>query len=91
MIVTQQAEGGKMALQLFPCFFREFLVDPNEGITVAYKKHNISICEDVTFNVQLTSQYENMFKPVTSLPIVTPTTPVAGPDANNNVIKLFDD
>jgi hypothetical protein len=96
---VQQAEGGRMALQLFPCFFREFLIDPNEGVVVDYNKSNISICDKgMTFNVQLSVQYENMFKAIEEAPVITPTTPVAGPDAvasppaeQNDVIQLFDE
>jgi hypothetical protein len=84
-----------MALQLFPCFFREFLIDPNEGVVVDYNKSNISICDKgMTFNVQLSVQYENMFKAIEEAPVITPTTPVAGPDAqpaDSNVVNLFDD
>jgi len=98
---VQPQNDGRMALQLFPCFFREFLIDPNEGVRVKYNKSNIAQCnEEITFNMALTIQYTNMFAPVTTAPTITPTTPLAGPDVvaarrpdpkMDNVIKLFDD
>lgn len=83
----------KMALQLFPAFFREFLADKTEDMEYSYVKSNVTLCiNNPTFDYKLAIQYDQLFasQPGNVTP-VTQASPVANPEENgDNTIKLFD-
>ena len=102
--VIDQTTGQKvqrMALQLFPLFFREFLAAKNESIKFNFKKHNITMSEGVVeLDFKVGVQYDQLFATVSETiakPVTQPIQPIQQPTQqnditqNNNVIKLFDD
>lgn len=81
---------SRMALQLLPLFFREFLAAPEEGVEFSYNKKNITLTKNPTvFDFKVDIQYEQ----ITSgghRPAQAPAAPVQ-PSAPDKKIKLFDD
>jgi hypothetical protein len=76
----------RMALQLFPVVFREFLADKEEPLVFAYNKKNITMpVNDVAFDFKIIIQYEQLFS---NVPQVAPQQ--ASQPAQDNTIKLFD-
>lgn len=59
--VVPQADG-KMSLQLFPMFFREFLADKSEDVTFHYNKSQITPSSIEAIDFRLEAQYSQMFK-----------------------------
>jgi hypothetical protein len=104
-IAPQQAVGPngepiqKMALQLFPLFFREFLAAKDESVKFRFIKDNITMSVgDIALDFKIGIQYEQLFTIVGNISgpdnAVTPslklsTDPTGSVD--ENVIKLFDD
>jgi hypothetical protein len=88
-LVTQQ----RMALQLLPLFFREFLAEPEAGVEFAYNKKNITITRNSPiFDFKVDIQYEQ----ITNAPLMKQQAQAPAPrqelPANDNkVIKLFDE
>jgi len=94
-VVQQQDQGSqamRMALQLFPLFFKEFLAAPTEGTCWKYNKNNITLSDGkLEFDWKLNIQYQQLFA---DAPVEAPK-PAAAPAApatnDDNVIQLFDD
>ena len=86
--VTPQQEGGqvRMALQLFPLFFKEFLGDKSAGIVFEYNKNNVSLAvNNPVLDWKLNGQYAALF-------VDQPAQMAPAPAAQQtDVIKLFDD
>jgi hypothetical protein len=52
----------RMALQLFPLFFREFLADKEEPVKFNFKKHNITMSDgDIALDYKVCIQYDQLF------------------------------
>jgi hypothetical protein len=94
----------RMALQLFPLFFREFLAAKEEPVCFKYNKANITMSEgDIALDFKVGIQYEQLFASVgdvsvqSSPPPSQPPSPQAtrvpppatGPAPEK--IQLFDD
>jgi len=79
----------RMALQLLPLFFREFLADPTEGVEFAYNKKNITLTRNpAVFDFKLDIQYDQ----ITSAPVARQApAPIAPAKADEKIIKLFED
>ena len=104
-IVPQQGQDPasgqpvqRMALQLFPLFFREFLAAKDEPVKFTYNKANVTMSDgDIALDFKVGIQYEQLFAAVGEITQAQP--PVqAQPEAatqpeekTNNVIQLFDD
>jgi len=88
--ITPQVDGAntRMALQLFPLFFREFLMDRSEPIEWDFLKSNITLPrKQPIFDFKLAIQYKQLF-----IDNIAPATPKAPAPINNpSIIKLFDD
>ena len=86
----------RMALQLFPLFFREFLAAKNEPVGFTFNKSNITMSDgDITLDFKVGIQYEQLFAVTgeintTPTPEAPTTTPPATPIEGDNVIQLFD-
>lgn len=88
-VMPQQGPNGqqRMAIQIFPVIFKEFLADKEKGCTFEYYKKNITISPDATLDFKLDIQYKQIFS---SMPV--PAAPTPTPAASNApTIKLFDD
>ena len=82
----------RMALQLFPLFFREFLVDKSEAIEWDFLKANITIPKkQPMFDFKLGIQYRQLFIDTPAPVQVQAPAQVPTPNKPSNVIKLFDD
>jgi len=77
--VQPNTQTGQIQLQILPLFFKEFQADRNESTVWHYKKANITLADDITFVVQFSAQYEQLF-----------AAPSA-PQGQAEVVKLFDD
>jgi hypothetical protein len=55
------SDGGKMSVQLFPLFFREFLADKTESISFHFRKKSISLSDISALDFRLLAQYSQMF------------------------------
>ena len=88
---------SRMALQLLPLFFREFLAAPEEGIEFSYNKKNITPTKgQPIFDFKVAIQYDQITAapihrqqqaPAASMP---PTQPAQQAD-RGKAIKLFDE
>jgi electron transfer flavoprotein alpha/beta subunit len=77
--VQPNVQSGQIQLQILPLFFKEFQADRNEATVWHYKKSNITLADDITFVVQFTAQYEQLFAPA-----------AAAPQSEPSVVKLFE-
>ena len=88
MIAVNQQQNGQMAVQLFPIFFQEFVVE-NEKTGRAnfftYSKNNIALASDFNIEPRIVDQYQRIVNPQL----------VAADNENSSeepeVIKLFDE
>jgi hypothetical protein len=55
------AEGGRMSVQLFPLFFREFLGDKSEDVVFEYSKSLITLTSIEAIDFRLAGQYAQLF------------------------------
>lgn len=83
---------NRMALQLFPLVFKEFLADKEEPLVFEFNKNNVTLPQkDVTFDFKMVLQYEQLFAnaPQQAQQAQQPT---AGSQEKqeDNTIKLFD-
>jgi len=84
----------RMALQLFPLFFREFLAAKDEPVTFCFNKQNITIPdEDLILDFKVSLQYNQLFVNVgTLVPNNQPAPKSANPEESNTPkLKLFDE
>ena len=81
----------RMALQLFPLFFREFLAAKDEAVKFVYNKKNITLTDgDVALDFKVSIQYEQLFVNLGQLNVPEVQTPKSNMPQKNNVIQLFD-
>jgi hypothetical protein len=81
----------RMALQLFPVFFREFLADKDQAVKFVFSKNNITMSDgDIILDYKVAIQYEQLFYPQPQVQETQPQVQPSSP-ADDNVIKLFDD
>lgn len=86
-------DPNKIALQLIPAFFREFLAEPDEPLVWAYRKEKITVGvneegKTPTFNWMLYKQYQQLFSNIVLPPNAGQVAPATPED--NKVIELFD-
>ena len=88
MIVVNQQQNGQMAVQLFPIFFQEFVVESSEtgrANFFTYSKSSIALGNSFEIEPRIAEQYQRIVNPQ-----------LVAADASGNggepeVIKLFDD
>jgi len=88
------AEGGRMTVQLYPVFFREFLADKTADVSFTYQNNSIVPTSIEAIDFRLMAQYAQMFnKDNVLVPAGTqPQAQTAPVKQNNNaVINLFDE
>lgn len=102
-IAPQQAVGPngepvqKMALQLFPLFFREFLAAKNESVKFRYIKNNITMSVgNIALDFKVGIQYEQLFTSIGEIsgPDTGPAlklSPDPAASIDEDVVKLFDE
>jgi hypothetical protein len=78
---------GKMTVQLFPLFFREFLADKNTDVVFSYKKDTVTFSDINAIDFRLQAQYTQMFSKTNTF-----GSPEAQPPATEQkVVNLFDE
>ena len=91
--VVPQDQTGKMAVQLLPIFFKEFLAAKEEGVTFKYNRSSISESNISTIDFRLNAQYTQMFNPQNTF-ITSDQNPANSTNQaqkNDSVINLFDE
>jgi len=80
----------RMALQLFPLFFREFLAAKHEPVRFKYNKSTITMSEgDMSLDFKVGIQYEQLFNNVGEV-VPSQPQPQRTQPASDQAIKLFD-
>lgn len=90
MIVVNQQQNGQMAVQLFPIFFQEFVVESGEtgrSNFFTYSKANIALGSDFEIEPRIVDQYSRIVNPQ----LVAADNNQVNADGDAEVIKLFDD
>lgn len=89
------AEGGRMSVQLFPLFFREFLGDKSEDVIFEYNKVSITQTSIEAVDFRLAGQYAQLFnKNNVFVPAGTVQQAQEGVASNQDgskVVNLFDE
>jgi len=94
--VIDPATGGKLtriSLQLLPVFFKEFLLEKDNGVVFNYLKTAITtVKSDTMLDVRLYEQYNSTFISVPQQqvmqPILQPMANMKTPDGNQELPKL---
>jgi hypothetical protein len=86
------SNDGRMSVQLYPLFFREFLGDKNDDVTFTFQKSLITSCDINAIDFRLMAQYAQIFnKANVFLPAGTLSqTTQEAPQKSSSVINLFD-
>jgi hypothetical protein len=82
--------SGRMAVQLFPLFFREFLADKTEDVVFSFLKDKIVETSIEAIDFRLQAQYHQMFNKNNQFTQGEQATPPQQ-QSSNDVIKLFDE
>lgn len=90
--VVPQDQSGRMAVQLLPIFFKEFLAAKDEGITFKYNRSGISESDISTIDFRLNAQYTQMFNPQNTF-ITADQNPTnqASNQKGESIVNLFDE
>jgi hypothetical protein len=89
------AEGGRMSVQLYPLFFREFLADKSDDVSFTFQNKGIVTTNIQAIDFRLLAQYaqlfnkSNVFIPQGTVPQQASTAP--NQQTNNTVVNLFDE
>lgn len=78
---------GKMTVQLFPLFFREFLADKNTDVVFSYKKDTVTFSDINAIDFRLQAQYTQMFSKTNTFGSPEASTPAT----EQKVVNLFDE
>lgn len=80
---------GKMTVQLFPLFFREFLADKNTDVVFSYKKDTVTFSDINAIDFRLQAQYTQMFSKTNTFG--SPEAQPQPPATEQKVVNLFDE
>jgi hypothetical protein len=83
-------QAGKMAVQLFPLFFREFLADKSEDVIFSYQKDKITFSNIESIDFRLLAQYGQLFNK-NNVIVNSEQQNQQTNSSSNDVIKLFDE
>ena len=87
---VQAAEGGRMSVQLFPIFFREFLGDKADAVSFTFNKNSITQTDISALDFRLIGQYNQLFNP-NNVFVPAGQQPSEDQKVNPAVINLFDE
>lgn len=92
VIIVGGDNSGKMSVQLFPLFFREFLGDKNSDVTFDFNKSDITTSNIDAIDFRLQAQYTQMFsKNNTFVGDGQTVAPQNEPPKEEKVVNLFDE
>jgi hypothetical protein len=89
------AEGGRMTVQLYPLFFKEFLADKTDDVNFTFNNNFITTTNISAVDFRLLAQYaqlfnkNNVFVPPGTVPQEAAVNTSA--QQKNSVINLFDE
>lgn len=83
--------SGRMSVQLYPLFFREFLADKTEDVVFSFMKDKIIESSIETIDFRLQAQYAQMFNKNNEFVAGQPSAQPPQQKTENDVIKLFDE
>lgn len=87
---TVPEQSGKLSIQLFPVFFKEFLADKTDNVEFEYPLAFISPSNIDPIDFRLQAQYQQMFNPNNSfVPAQEQATPPQSTPAK--VVNLFEE
>ena len=79
--IQPNPQTNQLQLQILPLFFKEFQADKTQATVWHFNKNSITLTDSNTFSFQFIAQYEQLFA-------ATPPQPA---QADNDVVKLFDE
>jgi len=85
------ADNGRMTVQLFPVFFKEFLADKSEDTVFTWKTDQITESNITALDFRLLGQYSQMFNPANVFVPANEAGAVNQQPANAQVVNLFDE
>ena len=83
--------SGRMSVQLYPLFFREFLADKTEDVVFTFLKDKIVETSIEAIDFRLQSQYAQMFNKNNQFVSGNEQPVQQQQPESNDVIKLFDE
>lgn len=89
IIMINGDKTGRMSVQLFPLFFREFLADKEADVVLSYQKDKITESNIEALDFRLQAQYSQMFNKNNTFVPPQEQTPQQG--SGEQVINLFDE
>jgi hypothetical protein len=88
VIMINGDKTGRMSVQLFPLFFREFLADKESDVVLSYLKDKITESNIDTLDFRLQAQYSQMFNKNNTF---VPPQEQPAQQTDGGVINLFDE
>lgn len=89
IIMINGDKAGRMSVQLFPLFFREFLADKESDVVLSYQKDKITESNIEALDFRLQAQYVQMFNKNNTF--VPPQEQAPQQSSGDQVINLFDE
>ena len=90
VIIVGGDNTGKMSVQLFPLFFREFLADKNSDVHFNFNKSDITMSNIDAIDFRLQAQYTQMFSKNNTF-VQQGEQPPAEQQSKEKVVNLFDE
>jgi hypothetical protein len=90
VIIVGGDNTGKMSVQLFPLFFREFLGDKNSDVSFDFKKSDTTLTNIDAIDFRLQAQYNQMFSKNNTF-VQQGEQPPAEQQSKEKVVNLFDE
>lgn len=90
VIIVGGDNTGKMSVQLFPLFFREFLGDKNTDVHFDFNKSDITMSNIDAIDFRLQAQYTQMFSKNNTF-VSQGEQPPTQPKSEEKVVNLFDE
>lgn len=90
VIIVGGDNTGKMSVQLFPLFFREFLGDKNSDVHFDFKKSDTTLTDIDAIDFRLQAQYNQMFSKNNTF-VQQGEQPPAEQQSKEKVVNLFDE
>jgi hypothetical protein len=90
VIIVGGDNTGKMSVQLFPLFFREFLGDKNSDVHFDFKKSDTTLTDIDAIDFRLQAQYNQMFSKNNTF-VQQGEAPAPEASKQEKVVNLFDE
>lgn len=87
VLSTSPTPDNRMAIQLFPLFFREFLAEKDADVVFNFPKTSLTTTDIEALDFRLQAQYSQIFNKSN---LYVPNNTVQ-PTTNPSVVKLFDE